>query len=209
MRALVAGAMCVELLVNLCHHPSKGLAAASASGGSQAEGATGSPLGDVPHQIRGFLSDWSNMILSAQAFSSWYIGPAPFYVRARRESPLTRSLWFCSTACSSIVRKEYRERGIEFVTEALQKPEYLEELTGLAELKRRAVRNPTHLPANHHPLLWCGIAAYVFGWPLPRMRSTWTTWTGTTTTMTCRNPIVPLVETHGVFQKKCIQVALP
>ena len=40
------------------------------------------------------------------------------------------------------MRKEYRERGIEFVTEALQKPEYLEELTGLAELKRRAVRNP-------------------------------------------------------------------
>ena len=70
--------MCVELLVNLCHHPSKGLAAASASGGSRAEGATGSPLGDVPHQIRGFLSDWSNMILSAQAFSSWYIGPALF-----------------------------------------------------------------------------------------------------------------------------------
>ena len=53
------------------------------------------------------------------------------------------------------MRKEYRERGIEFVTEALQKPEYLEELTGLAELKRRAVRNPAPLAANHHPLLWC------------------------------------------------------
>ena len=98
--------MCVELLVNLCHHPSKGLAAASASGGSQAEGATGSPLGDVPHQIRGFLSDWSNMILSAQAFSSWYIGPAPFCARTTRISPHAQPLvlQYCVL--------EHREEGV-------------------------------------------------------------------------------------------------
>ena len=44
----------------------------------------------------------------------------------------------CCTACSNTVRQEYRDRGVTFVLEALQKPAYLEELTGLAELQRRA-----------------------------------------------------------------------
>ena len=110
--APMSGAMCVEMLVNLCHHPAKALATPSTGDGPEAPDGT-SPLGSVPHQVRGFLSNWSNMLLSAQAFNS-------------------------CTACSNIVRKEYRTRGINFVIEALQKPEYLEEMTGLAELKRKA-----------------------------------------------------------------------
>jgi ubiquitin-like modifier-activating enzyme ATG7 len=120
--APMSGAMAVEMLVNLAHHPAMGLATpstgdddadAAASAAGPAAGAGVSPLGSVPHQVRGFLSNWSNMLLSAQPFNA-------------------------CTACSDVVRKEYRERGVEFVKEALQQPEYLEELTGLAQLKRDA-----------------------------------------------------------------------
>eukprot|EP00329_Picozoa_sp_Boothbay-MS584-11_P004576 46727_4 len=113
--AAMSGALCVELLVNLCHHPDKGLAAATidTSNTSAQERQPVSPLGTVPHQIRGFISDFSNMALSAQPFD-------------------------CCTACSKSVRSEYRRRGADFVLEALQTPSYLEDLTGLAELQRRA-----------------------------------------------------------------------
>eukprot|EP01048_Picozoa_sp_COSAG05_P001094 COSAG05_NODE_34_length_27784_cov_62.890129_24_plen_701_part_00 len=115
--AAISGALCVELLVNLCHHPDKGLAAATTESGAHKAGMqdsqTISPLGKVPHQIRGFISDFSNVALSAQPFD-------------------------CCTACSESVRSEYRRRGANFVLEALQKPSYLEDLTGLAELQRRA-----------------------------------------------------------------------
>lgn len=111
--APMSGAMAVEMLVNLCHHPQMALAAPS-TGDDERDGAgVQSPLGAVPHQIRGFLSNWSNTLLSAQPFNG-------------------------CTACSDIVRKEYRTRGFDFVAEALQQPEYLEELTGLAQLKRDA-----------------------------------------------------------------------
>ena len=111
--APMSGAMAVEMLVNLCHHPQMALAAPSA--GEDERDGTGaqSPLGSVPHQVRGFLHNWSNTLLSAQPFNG-------------------------CTACSDIVRKEYRTRGFDFVAEALQQPEYLEELTGLAQLKRDA-----------------------------------------------------------------------
>eukprot|EP00494_Astrolonche_serrata_P021596 UN21842 len=39
----------------------------------------------------------------------------------------------CS-ACSPIVIKEYHEKGWEFILKVLNKPEYLEELTGLQKL---------------------------------------------------------------------------
>eukprot|EP01047_Picozoa_sp_COSAG01_P052865 COSAG01_NODE_5603_length_4152_cov_6.246237_1_plen_719_part_00 len=107
--AAISGSLCVELLINLCHHPNKALASAAAATSSN----TKSPLGSVPHQVRGFVSDFSNMILAAKPFN-------------------------CCTACSNTVRQEYRDRGVTFVLEALQKPAYLEELTGLAELQRRA-----------------------------------------------------------------------
>eukprot|EP01043_Picozoa_sp_COSAG02_P005060 COSAG02_NODE_135_length_34565_cov_80.368856_14_plen_724_part_00 len=111
--APMSGAMAVEMLVNLCHHPQMALAAPS-TGDDERDGAGAqSPLGAVPHQIRGFLSNWNNTLLSAQPFDG-------------------------CTACSDIVRKEYRTRGFDFVAEALQQPEYLEELTGLAQLKRDA-----------------------------------------------------------------------
>lgn len=111
--APMSGAMAVEMLVNLCHHPQMALAAPST--GDEERDGTGvqSPLGSVPHQVRGFLHNWSNTLLSAQPFNG-------------------------CTACSDIVRKEYRTRGFDFVAEALQQPEYLEELTGLAQLKRDA-----------------------------------------------------------------------
>ncbi len=42
------------------------------------------------------------------------------------------------TACSDTVVQQYRERGWDFLLEAIQRPQALEVLTGLAELHAQA-----------------------------------------------------------------------
>lgn len=104
--SMVAAALAVELLACLLQHPLKGGApAATGSWDSPCE----SPLGMVPHQIRGFLSRHHYMTPSCTAFS------------------------MC-TACSPRVISEYRSKGWEFVLEALNHASYLEQLTGLSQL---------------------------------------------------------------------------
>ena len=67
------------------------------------------PLGLIPHQIRGFLSHFSNLLITGQAYDR-------------------------CTACSQAVIQEYRKRGFDFVRQALENPSYLEEITGLKQL---------------------------------------------------------------------------
>lgn len=69
------------------------------------------PLGQVPHMIRGHLSGFSQMCLTGQAFPQ-------------------------CPACSEAVVEQYRQRGAEFVLQAVSQPGYLEELTGLRELQK-------------------------------------------------------------------------
>ncbi|QDZ20379.1 ubiquitin-like modifier-activating enzyme Atg7 [Chloropicon primus] len=72
-------------------------------------------LGGVPHSIRGFLDSFEQLKLSSPAFGN-------------------------CVGCSERVLASYAdEKGREaFLTRVFNEPEYLEELTGLTELKRKA-----------------------------------------------------------------------
>ncbi|KAL2260621.1 hypothetical protein VTK26DRAFT_5312 [Humicola hyalothermophila] len=118
--APIASAMLVELLTSVLQHPQKHRAPAPAP---QPSGSPSSadydrdppdhPLGTVPHQIRGFLAAWRNMIIHGRSFPQ------------------------CS-ACSRPVVDAYRAEGWEFVKKALNSREYVAELSGLAEVQRQA-----------------------------------------------------------------------
>ncbi|KAH3732602.1 autophagy protein 7 [Pelomyxa schiedti] len=101
--SMVASAMAVELLISLLHHPLK----AQAPG--EERDATSMGLGSVPHQLRGFLSQWNILTLTGFAYSK-------------------------CPACSPIVIEEYQKRGFEFLLQVFNQPTYLEELTGLNKL---------------------------------------------------------------------------
>ncbi|BAB09318.1 ubiquitin activating enzyme E1-like protein [Arabidopsis thaliana] len=111
--APIAGALAVELLVGVLQHP----LGINAKGDNSSLSNTGnnddSPLGILPHQIRGSVSQFSQITLLGQASNS-------------------------CTACSETVISEYRERGNSFILEAINHPTYLEDLTGLTELKKAA-----------------------------------------------------------------------
>ncbi|KAL1560323.1 Autophagy protein 7 [Salvia divinorum] len=109
--APIASSLAVELLVGILHHPS-GISA-KAEFSSTIDTGSDQPLGILPHQVRGSLSQFSQMILVGHASAS-------------------------CTACSSIVVEEYEKRGLDFVLEAINHPTYLEDLTGLTELMKSA-----------------------------------------------------------------------
>nr|GMD06685.1 ubiquitin-like modifier-activating enzyme atg7 [Ipomoea batatas] len=110
--APIASALAVELLVGVLHHP-QGLQAKAEFANSVDNGSNEQPLGILPHQIRGSLSQFSQMTLVGHASTS-------------------------CTACSSKVVAEYEKRGMDFVLEAINHPTYLEDLTGLTELMKSA-----------------------------------------------------------------------
>lgn len=103
----LAGALAGELLAQIVGHPLGPLAPASPDGKDDA-----GPLGPVPHQIRGFLGRNNSMSIVGKRFGE-------------------------CIGCSDAIVGAYREQGWTFVRQALEDPTYLEELTGLAELKRR------------------------------------------------------------------------
>ncbi|CAN7938620.1 unnamed protein product [Ixodes hexagonus] len=104
--SMMAGALAVELLVSLLQHPEKGHAPA---GAGSWDVPCESPLGMVPHQIRGFIGRHHYMTPACTAFS------------------------MC-TACSPTVVSQYNTDGWEFVAHALRDASYLEDLTGLSRL---------------------------------------------------------------------------
>ncbi|KAL0542753.1 hypothetical protein IC582_017830 [Cucumis melo] len=108
--APIASAIAVELLVGILHHP-EGIYAEGELLNSGIDGASEQPLGILPHQIRGFLSQFSQMTLVGRSSNS-------------------------CTACSSMVVSEYRNRGMDFILQAINHPTYLEDLTGLTELMK-------------------------------------------------------------------------
>ncbi|TPX37245.1 hypothetical protein SmJEL517_g01103 [Synchytrium microbalum] len=108
--ALMASALAVELLVTILNHPRGPWAPGDvATPISESVNSPTNPLGLLPHQIRGFLSHFSNLLITGQAYDR-------------------------CTACSHVVLDEYRRRGFEFVRKCLEDPSYLEEVTGLKEL---------------------------------------------------------------------------
>lgn len=70
-------------------------------------------LGLVPHQIRGFLSTFQNMMIRGESYPN------------------------CS-ACSKPILEAYRKDGYAFIKKALDEKDYVAELSGLAEVQRLA-----------------------------------------------------------------------
>ncbi|CAI7902188.1 unnamed protein product [Closterium sp. NIES-54] len=124
--AAIAGALAVELLVGLLHHPlgiaapaedttADGFPSSSTSSTSSSSSAhLCSPLGPLPHQLRGFLSSFSQLPITGFAFHQ------------------------CS-ACSPTVVSAYRERGFAFLMDAFNDSTYLERITGLDKLHAATV----------------------------------------------------------------------
>ncbi|EED23604.1 autophagy ubiquitin-activating enzyme ApgG, putative [Talaromyces stipitatus ATCC 10500] len=109
----IASALLVELFVSILQHPDG--AAAPAPITQNAERGD-HPLGLVPHQIRGFLSTFSNI-------------------------PVTGRSYDCCSACSDRIVDAYRKDGWDFVQKAINDKDYVEELSGLKEVQRKAEEN--------------------------------------------------------------------
>lgn len=102
--AAIASALLVEMLVSVIQHPQGALAPGSQS---QNEDRGIHPLGIVPHQIRGYLSEFRNMLIKGSSYD-------------------------CCSACSYNITSAYESEGWEFVKKALNSKGYVEELSGLA-----------------------------------------------------------------------------
>ncbi|KAI9045122.1 putative autophagy ubiquitin-activating enzyme ApgG [Aspergillus affinis] len=108
--AAIASALLVELFVSLLQHPDGAAAPAPVS---QSDDQKDHPLGLVPHQIRGFLSNFHNITIHGRSYP-------------------------CCSACSDNIVGAYKRQGWEFVQKALNEPGYVEELSGLKEVQSKA-----------------------------------------------------------------------
>ena len=115
--AAIASALLVEMLTSLLQHPLKNAAPAPSlpktPGDVPERDPPTHPLGLVPHQIRGYVSNFQNLTIRGQSYD-------------------------CCSACSPKVLKAYREDEWGFLKRALQEKDYVAELSGLAEVQRRA-----------------------------------------------------------------------
>lgn len=110
--SLIASGLAVELLVSVLQHPEKGNAAAEISNSAAGPPVSAdSPLGLVPHSLRGFLH------------------------RHQLVVPATESFHNC-TACSPLVLEQYAKDGWAFLLEVFNNPDYLEQVSGLADLHK-------------------------------------------------------------------------
>ncbi|KAL6112187.1 atg7 [Pungitius sinensis] len=106
--AMIAGALAVEMMVSILQHTEGGYAVASSSEDRMNEPPTS--LGLVPHQIRGFLSRFDNVLPASLAFDK-------------------------CTACSPIVLENYEREGFSFLSQVFNSSHsFLEDLTGLTLL---------------------------------------------------------------------------
>eukprot|EP01065_Artemidia_motanka_P040796 TRINITY_DN5183_c0_g1_i2.p1 TRINITY_DN5183_c0_g1~~TRINITY_DN5183_c0_g1_i2.p1 ORF type:complete len:679 (+),score=185.48 TRINITY_DN5183_c0_g1_i2:76-2112(+) len=103
----IAGALAVELMVSMLSHKQGAFAPAPGK-----EGDTGT-LGTVPHQIRGRLFGFDQMLLQGSHFPQ-------------------------CVACGEAVLRQYEQRGIEFLLDAFNRDGLLEEVSGLKQLQAAA-----------------------------------------------------------------------
>ncbi|GAA5935779.1 hypothetical protein JCM1841_004129 [Sporobolomyces salmonicolor] len=121
--ASIASSTAVELMVSVLQHPKGALApsdiplAAALSSGAptsavnaETDESTSSPLGIVPHQIRGFLAQFHNLKITGQAYER-------------------------CTGCSNAIREAYKTDAFDLVHKACEDAKYLERLTGLDKLE--------------------------------------------------------------------------
>ena len=104
--AAIASALLVELFVSVIQHP---LGASAPAPIAPTDEYSDHPLGIVPHQIRGSLTNFQNLVIRGSSYES------------------------CS-ACSDKIVGAYDINGWEFVKNALNEKGYVEKLSGLAEV---------------------------------------------------------------------------
>ncbi|KAJ3254948.1 Autophagy protein 7 [Boothiomyces macroporosus] len=105
----VAAGLAVELLASICNHP-EGPWAPADQNVSVSDSANSTVLGVLPHQIRGFLSHFQNLVLVGAGYNK------------------------CS-ACSDPVLQQYEQDGIDFLIKAMKDSNYLEKVAGLDQMK--------------------------------------------------------------------------
>lgn len=105
----MASSSAVELLVTLLHHP----LGPQAPGDPKTDIGSDTPteLGIVPHQIRGYLSFFNNLIITGHRYDK-------------------------CVACSDPVVEAYLTRKNEFLFEAFNNPKHLEDITGITAMKQ-------------------------------------------------------------------------
>ncbi len=121
--APIASSMAVELMVALLHHPEKHNAPAPVPSATsnfsptvkEEDLTSSSPLGVMPHQIRGSIVTYTMMTPTVPAFR------------------------YCTGCCDKVV-SEYKSNGFEFVKKVCCDPQntFLEELVGLTKFKEEA-----------------------------------------------------------------------
>lgn len=116
--APLASAFAVELLVSILQHPRRAHAPApapqnSSSSSTSAPDGFAHPLGTVPHQLRGFLSNWQTLSIKGRSYD-------------------------CCSACSPPILNAYERDGWEFVKRAINEKGFVEDVSGLTEVQRRA-----------------------------------------------------------------------
>uniref|UniRef100_A0A8C2WQH5 Ubiquitin-like modifier-activating enzyme ATG7 n=1 Tax=Cyclopterus lumpus TaxID=8103 RepID=A0A8C2WQH5_CYCLU len=122
--AMIAGALAVELMVSILQHSEGGYAVASSSDDRMNEPPTS--LGLVPHQIRGFLSRFDNVLPASMAFDK-------------------------CTACSPIVLEQYEREGFNFLSNVFNSTHsFLEDLTGLTLLHQETQAAEVNHTLIHH-----------------------------------------------------------
>ena len=115
--AAIASAMLVEILVSLIQHP---LGASAPASSDTTEDRGDHPLGLVPHQIRGYLSNFQNIMIKGKSYD-------------------------CCSACSDNITRAFKSEGWQFVRKALNEKGFVEDLSGLAEVRTLSVPNITRL----------------------------------------------------------------
>uniref|UniRef100_A0AAR2J1I1 Ubiquitin-like modifier-activating enzyme ATG7 n=1 Tax=Pygocentrus nattereri TaxID=42514 RepID=A0AAR2J1I1_PYGNA len=122
--AMIAGALAVELMISILQHPEGGYAVASSSDDRMNEPPTS--LGLVPHQIRGFLSRFDNVLPASLAFDK-------------------------CTACSPVVLDHYERDGFQFLSKVFNSSHsFLEDLTGLTLLHQETQAAEVSASSLHH-----------------------------------------------------------
>jgi ubiquitin-like modifier-activating enzyme ATG7 len=123
--APIASSMAVELLVSLLHHPKQQRAPAPVQsstdfapgngGGGGNDDTTSSPLGSIPHQIRGSLVSYTMMNPTVPAFK-------------------------CCTGCARPVVEAYKSNKLKLVSDACASIDgsFLEDLSGLTSFRAEA-----------------------------------------------------------------------
>ncbi|KAF2108755.1 autophagy-related protein 7 [Lophiotrema nucula] len=119
--APLASSLLVELLVSILQHPLKGHAPIDSSKESTAASPSHPslptpfthPLGIIPHTIRGYLHNFSNIQVEGKPYD-------------------------CCSACSDTIINLYKEGPWEFLQRALNEKGWVEEVSGLAEVQRKA-----------------------------------------------------------------------